>query len=98
VAPVAPPPASLTDLSLKVIAAVATGKLDRTLFSDNFTIAEVGPQVAGLGKLQSFTYDKGIMTPDYPVYAYTVKFEKATVHELIGVDKAGKVDTWMLKP
>jgi|GEM_PF-6551350 len=35
------------------------------------------------------------MTADYPVYAYTVKFEKAMVHELIG---AGKVDTWMLRP
>jgi len=35
-APVAPPPASLTDLSLKMIAASATGKLDRALFSDNF--------------------------------------------------------------
>ncbi|MBC5815990.1 MAG: hypothetical protein GIW97_05555 [Candidatus Eremiobacteraeota bacterium] len=105
-APVAPPPASMSDLSLKIIAAFTAGKIDRSMFSENFNtkitdgaVAQIAPQLAALGKLQTITYVKGVSdTANYPVYVYLVKYDTGTVREIIGVDKAGKVDSWGMRP
>ncbi|MFN2528441.1 MAG: hypothetical protein ABR584_06950 [Candidatus Baltobacteraceae bacterium] len=100
-----PPPAAVVDLSTKIIAAMTAGKVDRTLFSARFNslvgddaVAQIAPQLAALGKLQSITYAKSVPGSDYPVYVYVVKYDKATVREIIGLDKAGKVDSWSMRP
>ena len=81
------------------------GKVDRAHYSTQaakaFTddkVAEIAPELEGLGKIQSFAYGATAKAMSDTVYGYTVTCEHGTVRMTFVLDANDKIDGLYFRP